>query len=133
GIVSTTVHEPPFALSYAMTYHVVQGATLDKAILDFNNYPTFPTGLNINSGYVAITRAKELKSIRVMGLNDQTKASTKKTIDKFIKFSHNPIYIQYIQSYNSEGYFIGCRVPHLDATEASLNTIPTAGDSRRQR
>ncbi|KAJ3271551.1 hypothetical protein HDU76_011017, partial [Blyttiomyces sp. JEL0837] len=64
GIVSTSIYEPPLALSYAMTYHVVQGATLEKAILDFNNYATFPTGLNINSGYVAITRAKELKSMR---------------------------------------------------------------------
>ena len=64
GEVKAFVSQIPMRLAWALTVHKSQGMTLDAAEIDLSQ--TFEVG----QGYVALSRIKSIKGLRLMGMND---------------------------------------------------------------
>ena len=56
----------PVDLLFAVTYHKLQGVTLDKLILAINKHPNYRLRLVLSSLYVGISRVHKLKEVRVL-------------------------------------------------------------------
>ena len=64
GEVKAFVSQIPMRLAWALTIHKSQGMTLDAAEIDLSQ--TFEVG----QGYVALSRIKSIKGLRLMGMNE---------------------------------------------------------------
>ena len=62
--IRASVSQIPLKLAWAVTVHKSQGMTLDSATINLSN--AFIEGM----GYVALSRVKDLKSLKLLGLND---------------------------------------------------------------
>ena len=56
----------PVDLLFAVTYHKLQGVTLDKLILAINKHPNYRLRLVLSSLYVGISRVHKLEEVRVL-------------------------------------------------------------------
>ena len=57
-------------LAFAITYHKVQGQTMDKIILDLNKRPTTLKQLDFHAFYVGMTRVELPQHIRILPCQD---------------------------------------------------------------
>jgi len=64
GIPPVSVKRVPFELGFAITFNKVQGQTLPKVILCFDE-STYPQGINFESVYVGISRVRNEKDMRI--------------------------------------------------------------------
>ena len=62
----TNFRKHPVDLLFAVTYHKLQGVTLDKLILSINKHPNYLLRIALSSLYVGISRVKKLDNIRVL-------------------------------------------------------------------
>ena len=58
-------------LAFAITYHKVQGQTLDKIILDLNKRPSSLKQLDFHAFYVGMTRVELPQNIRILPCQDE--------------------------------------------------------------
>jgi len=66
----TNFRKHPVDLLFAVTYHKLQGVTLDKLILSISKHPNHLLRLALSSLYVGISRVKKLDDIRVLPYSD---------------------------------------------------------------
>ncbi len=70
-----SISQIPLRLAWAITVHKSQGMSLDCAEIDLSN--TFEFGM----GYVALSRVRTLKGIKLLGMNDKALQVNQKAID----------------------------------------------------
>ena len=67
-------------LAFAITYHKLQGQTLQKVILDINMRPNSLKRLDFYSFYVGMTRVEYANNIRILPCQDDKKFSHLKSL-----------------------------------------------------
>lgn len=93
GTVHATVSQVPLRLAWAITIHKSQGMTLDAVEIDLGD--AFEPGM----GYVALSRVRSLKGLKLMNLNEMALKVHPKILQQDIIFkSHSADRVQYLQS-----------------------------------
>ncbi len=80
GEIKAEVKQLPLRLAWAITVHKSQGMTLDFAEIDLRK--SFEPGM----GYVALSRARSLDGIRLIGINDTALKINKEIFEKDKEF-----------------------------------------------
>ena len=86
----------PVDLLFAVTYHKLQGITLDKLILTINKHPNPFLRLVLSSLYVGMSRVHKLSEVRVLPYNDED-------VDHLVKMKFDDLLPAWIRNYTNEG------------------------------
>ena len=86
----------PVDLLFAVTYHKLQGLTLDKLILTINKHPNPFLRLVLSSLYVGISRVHNLSEVRVLPYTDED-------VDYLVKMKFDDLLPAWIKNYTNEG------------------------------
>jgi hypothetical protein len=63
----------PFELAFSVTFHKVQGQTVQSIILDLNQRPSALGSIDFHAIYVGLTRVKYRNDIRILPCHDSNK------------------------------------------------------------
>ena len=99
---AVTVSEFPYDLGFAITYHRVQGRTLEYLVLDLNKY-ALPPSIVYEIFYVGISRVRDGNHLRIL-----PPISKKHNVDPFehlYKLHLHPDTCLWLDSLDSNGYF----------------------------
>ena len=86
----------PVDLLFAVTYHKLQGLTLDKLILTINKHPNPFLRLVLSSLYVGISRVHNLSEVRVLPYTDED-------VDYLVRMKFDDLLPAWIKNYTNEG------------------------------
>ena len=87
--------ENPCDLLFAVTYHKLQGLTLEKIILSIGKHPISKLRVTMPSLYVGASRVHDLNELRVLPLSDDDK--------KFLTtLKRDPMLNSWLQNYDSD-------------------------------
>ncbi|MDX2163896.1 MAG: AAA family ATPase [Gammaproteobacteria bacterium] len=93
GIVRATIRQVPLRLAWAITIHKSQGMTLDAVEIDLGD--AFEPGM----GYVALSRVRSLKGLKLMNLNEMAlKVHPKILLQDSVFKDHSMALVEYLQS-----------------------------------
>ena len=81
-----------------MTYHKLQGVTLEKLILSINKHPNYLLRLALSSLYVGLSRVKKLEDIRVLPYRD-------KDVDYLVSLQFDDLLKAWINNYTKDGHW----------------------------
>ena len=85
-------HDHPVTLSFARTYHKLQGQTKRKLILDIGNYPGRGSKLLLKHFYVGMSRTKRRDDLRFLPIVGDKKARWRQ-IEKFTQDMNLNVYL----------------------------------------
>ena len=91
-----TFRKHPVDLLFAVTYHKLQGVTLDKLVLTINKHPNRLLRLGLSSLYVGISRVHKLSEVRVLPYNDED-------VDYLVNLKFDDLLSAWINNYTNEG------------------------------
>ena len=91
-----TFRKHPVDLLFAVTYHKLQGVTLDKLILTINKHPNRYLRLVLSSLYVGICRVHNLSEVRVLPYTDED-------VDYLVSLKFDDLLSSWIANYTNEG------------------------------
>ena len=91
-----TFRKHPVDLLFAVTYHKLQGVTLDKLVLTINKHPNRLLRLVLSSLYVGISRVHHLSEVRVLPYNDED-------VDYLVNLKFDDLLSAWIKNYTSDG------------------------------
>ena len=86
----------PVDLLFAVTYHKLQGVTLDKLILAINKHPNPRLRLVLSSLYVGISRVHKLDEIRVLPF-------TLEDVDYLVTLKLDKLLVDWLNNYTNDG------------------------------
>ena len=86
----------PIDLLFAVTYHKLQGVTLDKLILSISKHPNVKLRLVMSSLYVGISRVHKMDEVRVLPYNSSD-------IEYLCTLQHDPLLADWIRNYTKAG------------------------------
>ena len=86
----------PADLLFAVTYHKLQGITLNKLILAINKHPNWRLRLSMSSLYVGLSRVHKLEQLRVLPYNSDD-------VDYLTRLSRDPLLADWINNYTKDG------------------------------
>ena len=92
----TNFRKHPVDLLFAVTYHKLQGLTLDKLILSINKHPNWRLRLVLSSLYVGLSRVHKLDDIRVLDYCDED-------VDYLITLKLDDLLKAWLNNYTEEG------------------------------
>ena len=85
-------------LLFAVTYHKLQGVTLDKLILAINKHPNPRLRLLLSSLYVGISRVHDLDEVRILPINDED-------AQYLMSLKHDELLSAWINNYTKDGFW----------------------------
>ena len=88
----------PVDLLFAVTYHKLQGVTLDMLILAINKHPNPRLRLVLSSLYVGISRVHKLDEIRVLPF-------TLDDVDYLVTLKLDKLLVDWLNNYTNDGYW----------------------------
>ena len=94
----TNFRKHPVDLLFAVTYHKLQGVTLEKLILSINKHPNYLLRLALSSLYVGLSRVKKLEDIRVLPYRD-------KDVDYLVSLQFDDLLKAWINNYTKDGHW----------------------------
>ena len=94
----TNFRKHPVDLLFAVTYHKLQGVTLDKLILSINKHPNHRLRLVLSSLYVGLSRVHSLNEIRVLPYSSED-------VDYLITLKHDVLLKDWVNNYTGKGYW----------------------------
>ena len=86
----------PVELLFAVTYHKLQGVTLDKLVLSINKHPNRLLRIVLSSLYVGISRVHNLSEVRVLPYTDED-------VDYLINLKFDDLSSAWLLNYTNEG------------------------------
>ena len=94
----TNFRKHPLDLLFAVTYHKLQGVTLDKLILSINKHPNHRLRLVLSSLYVGLSRVHSLNEIRLLPYSSED-------VDYLITLKHDVLLKDLVNNYTGKGYW----------------------------
>ena len=91
-----TFRKHPVDLLFAVTYHKLQGVTLNKLVLTINKHPNPLLRLVLSSLYVGISRVHKLSEVRVLPYNDED-------VNYLMKLKFDDMLSDWISNYTDDG------------------------------
>ena len=91
-----TFRKHPLDLLFAVTYHKLQGVSLDKLVLTINKHPNRLLRLVLSSLYVGISRVHKLSEVRVLPYNDED-------VDYLVNLKFDDLLSAWISNYTEDG------------------------------
>ena len=79
-------HDFGFELAFAVTFHKIQGQTLDKIVLDLNG--TGPPPMTLAALYVGISRVRRAADMRVLAIEPEVR-------NRLLKLTFTPMLLMW--------------------------------------
>ena len=92
----TIFRKHPVDLLFAVTYHKLQGVTLNKLVLTINKHPNRLLRLVLSSLYVGISRVHKMSEVRVLPYTDED-------VDYLVSLKFDDLLSAWIGNYTNEG------------------------------
>ena len=111
----------PVDLLFAVTFHKLQGLTLNEIILSIGNHPTYKLRVTMSSLYVGTSRVHGFKELRILPCKD-------KDLAYLTKLKRDPLLLDWYKNYSVDGSwkrdgFVKAQKEHLSKIKQNLALV----------